>query len=51
MKSLEKLKQDKQYDMANIRDEKGNIKEEILKEMINEFIDRNPIIYERLSHL
>jgi hypothetical protein len=35
----------------NIRDEKGNIKKKILDKMVDESIDKNPLIYERLSEI
>lgn len=42
---------DKQYNEEEMVDDKGNIRDDILEEIVNEFIDRNPIIYERLAKL
>ena len=36
---------------ANIKDKKGNIKKEILDKMVDESIDKNRLIYERLSEM
>lgn len=50
-KTRAKTVRDSIYKQEEMIDDKGNIKEKILKEMINEFIDRSPIIYERLAKL
>jgi len=34
-----------------IRDEHGNIKKQILDKMVDEIIDKNRLIYERLSEI
>ena len=36
---------------VNIRDERGNIKKKILNKMVDESIDKNPLLYERLSEI
>jgi hypothetical protein len=36
---------------VNIRDEKGNIKIEILEKMVDSIIAVNPLIYERLARI
>jgi hypothetical protein len=35
----------------SIRDERGNIKKKILDKMVDESIDKNPLLYERLSEI
>ncbi len=40
-----------QEEKMNIKDEHGNIKKKILDKMVDESIDKNPLIYERLSQI
>ena len=35
----------------NIKDERGNIKKEILEKLVDSIIERNPLIYRRLAEI
>lgn len=50
-KNIDKKKKEVELEDNNIRDEKGNIKIEILAKMVAGIIAVNPLIYERLAKI
>jgi hypothetical protein len=38
-------------EFSDIKDEKGNIRKEILEKIVDNIIERNPLIYKRLAEI
>jgi hypothetical protein len=51
MTTVEEKNIDNEYKKENIKDRDGNIKKDILAKMVDNFIDKNPLIYDRLAEI